>query len=458
MEEPGFSHGQDELQNIAADAVARALRLGASAAQAHISEGFGLSVGVRKGETEEVEFGHDRSLDIVVFAGVRRGGASCGDFAPAAIADAVARAIAIAKNSAADPCFGLADAALLAKEFPELNLWHPRRVSAQEARDLALEAESAALDFDVRISADKSEGAQVHSAAEQFACANSHGFCAAGAQTDFSISCGAIAEKNGEMQADGWSSSMRDFADLEAPREVGEHAARRAVERLGAKPLATCKAPVLFRAPVSHSLIRCIIGAASGGRLYRKMSYLGMAAGKRVAASHLNIREEPLLAKGMRSAAYDDEGVAARSRDVLRDGELCGYFLDSYTARKLGLQTTANAGGAHNLIVAGRDEKPFADLVKELGRGLIVTELMGQGADLLTGDYSRGASGFWVEGGEIQFPVAEITVAADLREMLPNIAAVGADILTRGAITCGSVLVGEMTVGGNIKTTAKKGD
>ena len=448
MESAEFSHSSDDLKSRAADVVRAAIRAGAESAEAHISETIGFSVAARCGKGEEVSLSHEKSLSLAAFVNGRRGSASSSDLSADSAVQAASRAVAIARNSAADSCFGLADKNLLAREFPNLLLWHPWEISLDAARELAIECEAAAWDSHPKISRDKSEGAEVFSGGSHSAYANSDGFCAAESSTQHGLSCGALAESNGEMERDGWSTRMRDFRELESAKAVGEKAGARAAAKLGARPLATVTAAAMFESPVSHSLIGCIVGAASGGRLYRNLSFLDKdSIGRQIAASHFSLREDPYVPKGIASASYDDEGVATKSRDVVRDGILQGWFLNSYSARRLKTQTTGHAGGAHNLIAKGKTISR-EEMIKTMRRGIIITELMGQGANLLTGDYSRAAGGFWVENGEIKHPVREVTVAGDLREMLMRIAAVGDDALTRGAITCGSLLIDEITIGG----------
>ena len=435
------------LEDIVRDVLAEARRLGASSAEAGISSSTGLSVNVRLGDVETIEHTQDRALGISVYFGQRKGVASTTDFAPAAVRDTAAAACGIARHTSEDEYTGLADEALMATELPDLDLDHPWALGTEEAIGLALEVENAARALDRRIT--NSEGAAVarHRGAQVYG--NSHGFLAGYRSTRHEVSCAVIAEEDGGMQRDYWYSVSRSAEELEAPAAIGERAAQRTVRRLGGRQIATRVAPVLFSAEVATGLFRHFVSAVSGGSLYRRASFLLDAVGTKVFPDFVRIHEQPHLPAALGSAAFDGEGVATRARDLVAGGVLEGYVLSSYSARKLGLVTTGNAGGVHNLTVdAGPDALGFDELLAEMGSGLLVTELMGMGINITTGDYSRGAAGLWVENGEIAYPVEEITIAGNLRDMFRNIRQVGSDTELRGNVRCGSVLVGAMTVAG----------
>jgi PmbA protein len=363
-----------------------------------------------------------------------------------AIADSVDAALAIARFTAADPAAGLAEAKLIAREPRELDLFHPWDIPVEEAIELARACEAAAFRLDSRIS--NSEGATVSCQQSQFVLGNSAGFVGGFPSSRHYLSCAVIAAEGDEMQRDDWYSSARSPRDLAAPEAIGDYAGRRALARLRGRKIGTRTAPVLFEAPVASGLIGSFVSAASGGSLYRKASFLLDTLGQQVFSPIVNLREDPFVSRGLASGWFDDDGVATQAREVVRDGVLQGYFLGTYSARKLGMQTTGNAGGNHNLILAPGD-KNLAGLLRELGTGLFVTELMGQGINMVTGDYSRGAAGYWVERGRIAFPVEEITIAGNLREMFRNIVAVGNDVLVRGSRQCGSILVDGMRIAGD---------
>jgi len=441
-----FALTADALASVA-DRVLEAARAGgATSAETEVSQAFGLSVTVRKGDTETIAYNRDKGIGVTVYAGARRGHASTADFSAEAIRDTVAKALAIARYTAEDDCAGLADPKLLARGWADLDLYHPWELSVDEAIALGLECESAALGVDARLT--NSDGATVSLHEGQFVYANSHGFSGGYATSRHGIYCSVIGEDDGGMQREDWFTAARSAADLESAAHVGRVAGSRTVRRLGARQLATLECPVVFEAPVATGLIGHYVNATSGGSLYRKTSFLVDSVGKEVFAPHVTIREEPHLIRGQASAPFDDEGVATRARDVVRDGAVQGYFLGSYSARKLGLVSTGNAGGNHNLVVShGDDDLPA--LLRRMGRGVLVTELLGQGVNPVTGDYSRGAAGYWVEGGEIAYPVEEITIAGNLTRMFRDIVAIGRDVDARGSRHCGSILVGAMTVAGN---------
>ena len=440
-----FSHSADALRNIAQDMLDYAKQRGASAAATEVSVGFGQAVTVRHGEVETIEYNRDKGLGITVYIGQQRGNASSSDFSPQAVRDTVDAALSIASYTAVDDCSGLPDADMLARDFPDLDLYHPWDLPVDAAIDLARQSERAALDTDKRIS--NSEGATVNLHESQFVFANSLGFIGGYPSSRHSLSCAVIAGKDDAMERDYWYAVARDAGDLMDARQVGRIAAERAVRRLNARQIDTMQVPVLFEAPVAASLLGHFTGAVSGGSLYRKSSFLLDQLDKPVFAPHINIEDIPDIRKGLASGAFDDEGVRTQRRVIVENGVLRGYFLGSYSARKLGMRTTGNSGGNHNLILRPGD-LDFAGLLKQMGRGLLVTELLGQGVNHVTGDYSRGAAGFWVEHGEIQYPVQEITIAGNLKDMFRNIVAAGNDVLVQGSRQCGSILVEGMTVAG----------
>lgn len=417
---------------------------GADACEAATSFEEGLSVGVRVGEVESVEYQRDRAIGITVYFGHRKGSASTADFSPSAVDDAVEAACRIARHTAEDPCVGLADPARLAASVPDLDLDHPWPVSPEQALELALECENAARGADPRIV--NSEGASVSSHRGLRCYANSHGFIGHAAGTHHALSCVVIAGADGAMQRDWWHTSARAAADLETAVSVGQRATARAVRRLGARRVPTTRVPVIFSPDVSRTLVAHVLSAASGPSQYRRSSFLLDALGERVMPESITVREEPLMKRGPASAAFDSEGVRTVASDIVDRGVLRTYLLDSYAARRLGRETTGHAGGWTNVSVAGDGD--LASLARRMGRGLLVTELMGQGVNLVTGDYSRGAAGFWVDGGEVGHPVEEITIAGNLRAMLAGIVAVGADADPRHSIRIGSVLIDEMSLAG----------
>jgi PmbA protein len=447
---PGFSHSRAQFEALVDSALAHAKRLGATDAAAEASEGCGLSVSVRKGELENVERNRDKSLGITVYVGNRRGNASTSDFSEAAIERTVKAAHDIARFTAEDPMAGLPDAELIAHEHRDLDLFHPWAINSEQAAELALRCEAAAMQTDARIT--NSEGAAVSAQQSHFFTAHTNGFRGGYASSRHSLSVSPIAGKGKDMQRDGWYSSMRCADDLASPEAVGRYAAERALSRLKSRKIATTECPVLFESPMAAGLLGALVQAVSGGALYRKSSFLLHSLGKQVLPKHLDLFEDPFVLGGKGSSPFDDEGVRVQARQVVDAGRLLGYFLSSYTARKLGMQTTGNAGGSHNLILRSRQTRVTDDLdamIRKLGTGLFVTELMGQGVNYVTGDYSRGASGFWVENGQIAYPVHEITIAGNMKTMLRGIEAVGADAYNYGAKTVGSVLVNRMKVAGS---------
>jgi PmbA protein len=446
MSKARFSQPYETLQEIAADVLKRAREHGAHACEAEISEGYGQTVIVRKGEIETIEHNRDKGLGVTVYIGKKKGHASTSDFSARAVGDAVDAALSIARFTAADDCSGLADPELLCRESSDLDLFHPWDLDVGQAIEMVRACEAAAFRLDPRVV--NSEGATVSSQQSQFVLANSLGFMGGFPSSRHYLSCAVIAAEGDQMQRDDWYVSQRSAADLSSPEAVGDYAGRRALARLRGRKIRTKTVPVLFEAPAANGLLSHFVSAVSGGSLYRKSSFLLDSLGQPVFSPIVHIVERPHLRRATASSWFDDDGVATRDRDVVRNGVLQGYFLGSYSARKLGMQTTGNAGGSHNLILEpGRLD--FQGLIREMGRGLLVTELMGQGINLVTGDYSRGASGYWVEGGEIRYPVEEITIAGNLRDMFRSIAAVGSDMLVRGSRECGSILIDRMTIAGN---------
>ncbi len=448
----GFSYSRATFEQLVDAALAHAKKLGATDAGAEASEGCGLSVSVRKGDMENVERNRDKSLGVTVYVGQRRGNASTSDFSPAAIEQTVQAAFDIARFTAEDPVAGLPDAEDIAgpDEQPDLDLFHPWNIDSEEAARLALVCEAAAFATDKRIT--NSEGAGVSAQQSHFFSAHSRGFRGGYASSRHSVSVAPIAGKGSGMQRDAWYSSMRNAGELADPQAVGRYAAERALSRLKSRKIATRECPVLFESPLAAGLLGGFVQAVSGGALYRKSTFLVDSLGKQVFSDHVDILEDPMIRRGKGSAAFDEEGVRTKARKVVDSGRVEGYFLSSYSARKLGMKTTGNAGGSHNLTLTSRLTRPGDDLVqmlKKLGTGLFVIELMGQGVNYVTGDYSRGASGFWVEKGEIAYPVQEITIAGNLREMLGGVVAVGADTYNYGAKTVGSMLVDRMKVAGS---------
>jgi len=444
-EKQAATHGSDDLEGVVALILDEAKRQGASAAEAGVNAENGLSVTVRLGEVETVEHNRDKGLGVTVYFGQRKGSASTSDFSRAAIRETVAAACAIATYTAADPCAGLADAERMATDIPDLDLYHPWALPAERAIELAAECEAAARAVDKRIT--NSEGATVSSHSGNRVYGNSHGFLGAYPSSRHSVSCAVIADDGHGMQRDYWYTVARDSGDMEAARNVGQRAGERTVKRLGGQRLSTRQAPVLFVAEIAGSLFGNFVRAVRGESLYRKSSFLLDQLGQAVFPEFIHIHEQPHLKKALGSAPFDSEGVATRARDLITAGVLQGYVLDSYAARKLGMETTGNAGGVHNLTI-DPGHHDFAGLLKEMGSGLLVTEMMGMGVNIVTGDYSRGAAGFWVENGSIQYPVEEITIAGNLRDMFKGIVAVGNDVETRGNTRTGSVLIDRMTIAG----------
>ena len=453
MNSPFFSHSQDQLKEIAQDVLRFAKEKGASDAAVEISEGQGLSVTVRKGQVETIEQNKDKGIGVTVYLGrdraIRRGNASTSDFSTQSLKDTVEAAYNIARFTAEDECAGLPEEALLERQPRDLQLFHPWALTAEEAVALAQRAEAAAFAVDKRIT--NSEGANTYAQQSHFVMANTRGFIGGYPYSRHSLSVSPIAGKGNHMQRDDWYSSDRDPAKLARPEAIGRYAAERALSRLNARKLDTRKCPVLFEAPLAAGLLGAFVQAVSGGALYRKSTFLTDSLGTAVFGPDIQIVEDPHAPGAVGSAPFDEEGVRTQRREVVRDGIVQGYFLSTYSARKLGMQTTGNAGGSHNLKILSsltRAGDDFKAMLRKLDTGLLVTELMGHGVNYVTGDYSRGASGYWVERGVIQYPVEEITIAGNLKEMFRDITAIGDDVLVRGTKQTGSILIGNMTVAG----------
>ena len=452
-----FAHDDDSparleaLAGLSQRLLDRCRAAGASQAEVSCSEDAGLNVNVRMGEVETVESTRDRGIAVTVYFGTRKGSASTADLREDSLAATVDQACAIARFTEDDPASGLADADLMARpgadgRFAEFDGWHPWALDADVAVDLALACEVAGRDSDARIR--NSDGASVSTSRSLGVYANSHGFIGAERGTHHSVGCALIAGEGERMQRDGWYSIALAPGDLEPAQAIGRRAAQRALARMDPRPIPTGTYPVLFQAEIARSLIGHLLGAISGGALYRRASFLLDSVGTPLFPDWFSIRERPFLMRGFQSSAFDAEGVATRESPIVEAGVLQRYVLGSYSARKLGLQTTGNAGGVHNLEIASNAGDLDA-MVRGMGRGLLVTELMGQGVNAVTGDYSRGAAGFWVENGEIRHPVDGITIAGNLREMFSSIEAVGSDVDPRSHIRTGSILLGRMTIAGN---------
>lgn len=439
---------QAQLENVVRDVVAHARAGGATQAEAAVSVDAGLSVTVRLGEVETLEYHSDRGLGVTVYCGKSKGSASSADLSPAAVEKTVAKALSIARFTADDPCAGLADAELMAQEIPDLDLCHPWALTPAAAIAIATECEQAARDVDARIT--NTEGATVSTHHGLRVYANSHGFSGGYPTTGHSISCSVVASQDdGTMERDYWYDSARAHTDLAAASAIGRTAGERTVRRLGAGKAETAKTPVLFPPELARGLIGHLLGALRGTVQYRQSSFLLDAVGASVFPDFVQISERPHIPRALGSAPVDNEGVATRARELVSDGVVQGYILGSYSARKLGLQTTGNAGGVHNIIVGPSVAAGLEELATQMHRGLIVGELMGQGINMVTGDYSRGAAGFWVENGKVVMPVHEITIAGNLRDMFHAIVAIGNDIDRRGRVHCGSILVEQMTIAGS---------
>ncbi|AXF77380.1 metalloprotease PmbA [Erwinia tracheiphila] len=437
-----------EQRKILEQAVVTALELAKAStdgAEVAVTKTTGISVSTRYGEVENVEFNSDGALGITVYHQNKKGSASSTDLSPEAIKRTVQAAVDIARYTSPDPFSGVADRDLLAFDAPDLDLFHPADLSPEQAIELAAQAEQAALKADARIA--NTEGGSFNSHVGIKVFGNSHGMIEGYSSSRHSLSSSVIAEANGDMERSYAYTIGRALTDLASPEWVGEESARRVLSRLSPRKLATMKAPVIFAAEVATGLFGHLVGAISGANVYRKSTFLLDSLGKPILPEWLTIQEQPHLLKGLASTPFDSEGIRTEQRDIIKNGVLQNWLLTSYSARKLGLQSTGHAGGIHNWRIAGQGDS-FAQLLKKMGTGLVVTELMGQGVSGITGDYSRGASGFWVENGEIQYPVSEITIAGNLKEMWKNIVTVGSDIETRSNIQCGSVLLPEMSIAG----------
>jgi PmbA protein len=453
MTQSFFSHSQDQLKEIAQDVLRFAKDKGASDAAVEISEGQGLSVTVRKGQIETIEQNKDKGIGVTVYLGrdraIRRGNASTSDFSAQSLKDTVEAAYNIARFTAEDDCAGLPEAELLEMQPRDLQLFHPWALTAEQAVALAQRTEAAAFAVDKRIT--NSEGANTYAQQSHFVMANSRGFMGGYPYSRHSLSVSPIAGKGNNMQRDDWYSSDRDPTKLAQPEAIGRYAAERALSRLSARKLDTRKCPVLFEAPLAAGLLGSFVQAISGGSLYRKSTFLTDSLGTAVFAPDIQIVEDPHVPGAVGSSPFDEEGVRTHRREVVSNGIVQGYFLSTYSARKLGMQTTGNAGGSHNLQIVSsttRAGDDFKSMLKKLDTGLLVTELMGHGVNYVTGDYSRGVSGYWVERGVIQYPVEEITIAGNLRDMFKNIVAIGDDVLIRGTKKTGSILISTMTIAG----------
>jgi len=433
------------LESLVAGLLAEAEAQGASAAEAVVGQKAGLSATVRLGEVETVEHTRDNGLSVTVYFDRRKGSADTSDLSEAAVRDTVQAACRIARHTQEDPCAGLADAQLMAREVPDLDLYHPWELSVDHAIELAIECEKTAREFDPRIV--NSEGATLSTQSGLHVYGNSHGFVGGYPGSRHSLSCAVVGKDGDAMERDYWWTTSRDAALLEQAKSVGRKAAERTVARLGARRLGTREAPVIFQADIASGLLRHLIGAIRGSALYRQASFLLDALDTRIFPEFVHIHENPLLPGALGSAPFDSEGVATRAKDFVTDGVLRSYVLDSYSARKLGMTTTGNAGGVRNLTI-DPGTHDLAGLLREMGSGLLVTELMGQGVNAVTGDYSRGAAGFWVENGAIAYPVQEITIAGNLKDMFMGLRAVGNDVDTRGSTRTGSWLIDRMTIAG----------
>jgi len=432
-----LSDNRDELIRIIDSVLTQAKAMGATSAEADIGAGSGLSANVRKGEIDKLEYERDKGLGITVYIDGQKGNASSSDFSETALKESVQAAIRIAQHASRDDCAGLIEPELMATEVPDLDLYHPWSISPEAAIDLAIECEQAAFAFDKRIS--DSDGSVVSTYSGINLHGNTNGF--------IDGCCTVIAEDKNGMQRDGWYSKTRDFNDLESINDISKEAVRRTVSRLGSRKLSTRQVPVIFEAPVASGLFSAFITAIAGGSLYRRASFLLDKKGEQVFADHINIREQPHMKKALGSAPFDNDGVATKARDIIKDGILQDYVLSGYSARKLGLQTTGNAGGVHNLVIES-GQNDLDNMIKEMNTGLLITDMIGFGVNQVTGDYSRGASGFWVENGELVYPVEEITVAGNLIDMYKNITSIGNDVDPRGNVLTGSVMIEAMTVAG----------
>ena len=440
-----LSDNREELTRIIESVLTQAKEMGASAAEADVGTGSGLSANVRKGEIDKLEYERDKGLGITVYIDGQKGNSSTSDFSEGAIKKSVEAAIGIAQYASRDEHAGLVEPELMATAFPDLDLYHPWSISPEAAVELAIECEQAAFDADKRIS--NSDGTTVSTYSGTNLYGNTNNFIHGWSWSSHTIDCTVIAEDSNGMQRDGWYSKARDFNDLQSIKDISQEAARRTVARLSSRKLTTRHAPVIFEAPVASGLFSALITAIAGGSLYRRASFLLDKKGELIFSDHINIYERPYIKKALGSAPFDNDGVTTKDRDIIKDGVLQDYVLGGYSARKLGLQTTGNAGGVHNLVIEP-GKNTLDDLVKKMGTGLLITDMIGFGVNQITGDYSRGASGFWVEDGELVYPVEEITVAGNLTDMYKNIISIGNDVDPRGNVLTGSVLMDTMTIAG----------
>ena len=444
-ETAAFSYSLAALQQLSEDVLKHARAKGATACEVDVSEGFGQSVTVRCDEVETIEFNRDKGIGITIYSGQRKGYASTSDFSAQALRETVEAALDIARFTAEDDCAGLADAALMAKDYPDLDLYHPWALTVEDAIETARRCEQAAFEASPLVS--NSEGASISTQQAHFVSANSLGFMGGYPTSRHYISCSVISGEQDAMQRDDWYTTHRDARQLDDAAQVGRIAAERAIARLGGRKVKTGEFPIILEAPLAGGLLGSLVHAASGGALYRKSSFLLDQLGKKIMPDFIQIAERPHIPCGLGSASFDSDGVATRDRDLVSNGILQGYFLSTYTARKLGMQTTANAGGSHNLVIQP-GELGLEGLMAKMGRGLLVTELLGHGINYVTGDYSRGAAGYWIEDGKIAYPVEEITIAGNLKAMLAGIVAVGNDVQIRGSKITGSIMLDRMTVAG----------
>ncbi len=445
MELQKTSYTNEKLENLVQSCLDEAKKQGAHSAEASVNIGHGFAVTARLGEVETLEHNNDRGLGVTIYVDNKKGSASTTSFKPAAIKDAVTAACNIAKFTQKDESAGLADADRMATELIDLDLDHPWQLTTEQALEIAVDCENAARQHE-KIS--NSDGTTVNTSRGTSVYGNTHGFLGAYSSTRHSLSCVMIAEQNNSMQRDYWFTTSRNPTNLESPVDVGNKAAERTKNRLGAKKLTTQTTPVIFEANVSKSLLSHLVSAISGGALYRKASFLLDHLDKKVFSDFITITEDPFIKQGLGSSSFDAEGVATKARTLVENGVLKGYILSSYSARKLGMQSTGNAGGVHNLAIQPGN-KNLDELLRDMQKGLLVTELIGHGVSNVTGDYSRGAVGYWVENGEIQYPVEEITIAGNLKDMYQNIATVGNDVDVRSNIIAPSILIDGMTVAGN---------
>ncbi|MGB1008323.1 MAG: metalloprotease PmbA [Thiolinea sp.] len=434
-----------EFQELADEVLKSAAAKGATAAEVGFDKGTGLSVQVRMNEVEKLQYHRDQGASLTVYFGHKKGYASTGDLSKQALEDTLEAACRIARFTAEDEFNGLADAELMATEIPELDLYHPWSLTADEAIELALKSESVAREHDARIV--NSDGAGVDSYAGLGLYANSHGFRGVGTSTSHSLSCSVVAQDGDSMQRDYWYDSSCVAGKLESAESIGLKAAERTVRRLNGQSLSTREVPVIYVPELARGLIGSLVSALSGGSQYRKATFLLDSIGQQAFPEFVQLHERPHLKQQGGSRAYDSEGVATKDREIILDGKIQDYFLSSYSARKLGRQTTGSAGGSGNLLL-DHTGVSYDDMIKQMGTGLLVTELIGHGGNPITGDYSRGAAGFWIENGEIQYPVEEITIAGNLKEMFLGIQAIGSDVDNRGRVQCGSILIDKMTVAG----------